>query len=60
MEKVLRLIFGENSMNELLQKIKNNSIIEDEDIGYDDYMTLLGQIEDFKIGLNANSINDMN
>ena len=57
-DKVLKEIFGEKAMNDLLKTIKNNSINEDEDIGYDDYMQLLDQIEDFKIGINANSFND--
>ena len=43
-------------MNELMKKIKTNSL--DEDAGYDDYMTLLVQIEEFKIGIYRNFIND--
>ena len=58
MERVIKKIFGENAMEKLLKAIKNNSMDEDEDIGYDDYMALLDQIEDFKIGINADSIND--
>ena len=58
MEKVIKELFGEKAMDELLKTIKNNSLNEDEDIGYDDYMQLLDQIEDFKIGINVNSFND--
>lgn len=57
-ERVIKKIFGENAMDELMKRLKNNSINEDEDIGYDDYMQFLDQIEDFKIGINADSIND--
>ena len=46
-------------MNELMKKVKTNSLDEeDEDAGYDDYMTLLDQIEEFKIGIDQNFIND--
>ena len=55
-EKVLKSIFGGNAMNELLKAIKNNPI--DEDIGYDDYINLLDQIEEFKTGINESSINN--
>ena len=50
MDKVIKKIFGVNAMNELMKKVKTNSLDEeDEDAGYDDYMTLLDQIEEFKI-----------
>lgn len=62
MEKVIKKIFGEKALNNLIKAVKNKTLNEDEDededIGYDDYMNLLDQIEDFKIGINANSIND--
>ena len=59
MDKVIKKIFGVNAMNELMKKVKTNSLDEeDEDAGYDDYMTLLDQIEEFKIGIDQNFIND--
>ena len=57
MEKVLKEIFGQNAINELLKIIKNNSLNYDE-IGYDDFMNLLDQIEEFKIEIDMNSNNN--
>ena len=56
MERVIKKIFGENVIDEFLKKRKNNSMNED---GEDDYLILLDQIEDFKIGINADSINNI-
>ena len=56
LERVIKAIFGEDTFNELLNKIKNNSLEEDEE--YEDYMQFLEQIEDFKIGINHNCSND--
>lgn len=55
MEKVIKKIFGQNAMDQILTIKNNNSV--DEDIGYEDYMNLLDQIEEFKIGINMNSYN---
>lgn len=39
MDKVIKKIFGVNAMNELMKKVKTNSLDEeDEDAGYDDYI----------------------
>ena len=57
MEKVIKKIFGEKALNDLFEAVKNNTLEENEDFDYDDYMNLLEQIEEFKIGINVNSIN---
>ena len=58
MEKVIKSIFGNNACDNLIKAVQTNSLDENEDIGYDDYMNLLDQIEEFKIDIDANSIND--
>ena len=54
-EKVIKTIFGVQAMNKL-KEIANNPHI-DEDI-YTDYNILLGEIEDFKINIKDDSINE--